>query len=137
MIELPGLFGFAGGRAHGAAAAAAVHPHRDQRFLAQEVSEFHGDVGQRLRPVLLDVMPNLYTLVRVARHKRQKEEDIAVCECQYNLLDPDSACGDRCLNVLTSTECTPGYCLCGVYCKNQVGVSLVQVVAQPFQILIE
>jgi hypothetical protein len=53
------------------------------------------------------------------RHKRQKEEDIAVCECQYNLLDPDSACGDRCLNVLTSTECTPGYCLCGVYCKNQ------------------
>lgn len=56
MIELPELFGFAGGRAHGAAAAAAVHPHRDQRFLAQEVSEFHGDVGQRLRPVLLDVM---------------------------------------------------------------------------------
>uniref|UniRef100_A0A0E0KQQ1 Ubiquitinyl hydrolase 1 n=1 Tax=Oryza punctata TaxID=4537 RepID=A0A0E0KQQ1_ORYPU len=53
------------------------------------------------------------------RHKRQKEEDIAVCECQYNLLDPDSACGDRCLNVLTSTECTPGYCRCGVYCKNQ------------------
>uniref|UniRef100_A0A0D9W4Z1 Histone-lysine N-methyltransferase n=1 Tax=Leersia perrieri TaxID=77586 RepID=A0A0D9W4Z1_9ORYZ len=53
------------------------------------------------------------------RHKRQKEEDIAVCECQYNLLDPDSACGERCLNVLTSTECTPGYCRCGVYCKNQ------------------
>ncbi|KAG8082001.1 hypothetical protein GUJ93_ZPchr0014g47413 [Zizania palustris] len=53
------------------------------------------------------------------RHKRQKEEDIAVCECQYNLLDPDSACGEQCLNVLTSTECTPGYCRCGVYCKNQ------------------
>lgn len=53
------------------------------------------------------------------RHKRQKEEDIAVCECQYNLMDPDSACGERCWNVSTNTECTPGYCRCGVYCKNQ------------------
>lgn len=55
------------------------------------------------------------------RHKRQKEEDIAVCECQYDILDPESPCGDRCLNFLTNTECTPGYCRCGVYCKNQVG----------------
>ncbi|KAM3367444.1 hypothetical protein ACQJBY_016195 [Aegilops geniculata] len=53
------------------------------------------------------------------RHKRQKEEDIAVCECQYDLMDPDSACGERCWNVSTNTECTPGYCRCGVYCKNQ------------------
>ncbi|KAL6652891.1 hypothetical protein ACP70R_011816 [Stipagrostis hirtigluma subsp. patula] len=53
------------------------------------------------------------------RHKRQKEEDIAVCECQYDILDPESPCGERCLNVLTNTECTPGYCRCGVYCKNQ------------------
>uniref|UniRef100_A0ACD5UYC0 Uncharacterized protein n=1 Tax=Avena sativa TaxID=4498 RepID=A0ACD5UYC0_AVESA len=53
------------------------------------------------------------------RHKRQKEEDIAVCECQYDLMDPDSACGERCWNVSTNTECTPGYCPCGVYCKNQ------------------
>ncbi|KAK3144771.1 hypothetical protein QOZ80_4AG0317660 [Eleusine coracana subsp. coracana] len=53
------------------------------------------------------------------KHKRQKEEDIAVCECQYDILDPESPCGERCLNVHTNTECTPGYCRCGVYCKNQ------------------
>jgi hypothetical protein len=35
------------------------------------------------------------------RHKRQTEEDIAVCECQYDILDPESPCGDRCLNLLT------------------------------------
>ncbi|KAA8546590.1 hypothetical protein F0562_002671 [Nyssa sinensis] len=53
------------------------------------------------------------------KHKKQKEEDIAVCECKYDANDPDCACGDRCLNVLTSTECTPGYCPCNDYCKNQ------------------
>ncbi|KAG5544386.1 hypothetical protein RHGRI_016964 [Rhododendron griersonianum] len=53
------------------------------------------------------------------RHKKLKEEDIAICECKYDANDPDSACGERCLNVLTSTECTPGYCPCGDYCKNQ------------------
>lgn len=56
----------------------------------------------------------------VLRHKKQKEEDIAICECKFDFGDLDSACGERCLNVLTSTECTPGYCPCGVYCKNQV-----------------
>lgn len=54
------------------------------------------------------------------RHVKQKEEDIAICVCQFDANDPDSACGERCLNVLTSTECTPGCCPCGVYCKNQV-----------------
>ncbi|XP_012450901.1 histone-lysine N-methyltransferase ASHH1 isoform X1 [Gossypium raimondii] len=53
------------------------------------------------------------------KHKKQKEEDIAICECKFDFSDPDSTCGERCLNVLTSTECTPGYCPCGVYCKNQ------------------
>ncbi|XP_021898667.1 histone-lysine N-methyltransferase ASHH1 isoform X2 [Carica papaya] len=53
------------------------------------------------------------------KHKKQKEEDIAICECKFDFGDLDSACGERCLNVLTSTECTPGYCPCGVYCKNQ------------------
>ncbi|XP_058758536.1 histone-lysine N-methyltransferase ASHH1-like isoform X1 [Vicia villosa] len=53
------------------------------------------------------------------RHKKQKEEDIAVCECRYNEDDPYSACADGCLNVLTSTECTPGHCPCGILCKNQ------------------
>ncbi|OEL37404.1 Histone-lysine N-methyltransferase ASHH1, partial [Dichanthelium oligosanthes] len=60
------------------------------------------------------------------RHKRQKEEDIAVCECQYDILDPESPCGDRCLNFLTNTECTPGYCRCGVYCKNQAGQFVIE-----------
>ncbi|KAF9682770.1 hypothetical protein SADUNF_Sadunf05G0143000 [Salix dunnii] len=53
------------------------------------------------------------------KHKKQKEEDISICECKFNGNDPDSACGERCLNLLTSTECTPGYCPCGVFCKNQ------------------
>ncbi|KAJ6825697.1 histone-lysine N-methyltransferase ASHH1 isoform X2 [Iris pallida] len=53
------------------------------------------------------------------KHKKQKEEDIAICVCQYDPKDPDSACGEQCLNVLTSTECTPGYCPCGDLCKNQ------------------
>ncbi|CAA7400289.1 unnamed protein product [Spirodela intermedia] len=53
------------------------------------------------------------------KHVKQEEEDIVVCVCQFDANDPDSACGERCLNVLTSTECTPGYCPCGVYCKNQ------------------
>ncbi|KAL5560222.1 hypothetical protein UlMin_036433 [Ulmus minor] len=53
------------------------------------------------------------------KHKKQKDEDIVVCECKYDINDPDSACGERCLNVLTSTECTPGHCPCGVDCKNQ------------------
>ncbi|KAK7391234.1 hypothetical protein VNO78_19646 [Psophocarpus tetragonolobus] len=55
----------------------------------------------------------------IRRHKKQKEEDIAICECKYDSDDPDSACGDSCLNVLTSTECTPGYCPCDILCKNQ------------------
>ncbi|KAL6962527.1 hypothetical protein U1Q18_037485 [Sarracenia purpurea var. burkii] len=53
------------------------------------------------------------------KHKKLKEEDIAICDCKYDANDPDSACGERCLNVLTSTECTPGYCPCGDHCKNQ------------------
>ncbi|KAK4253082.1 hypothetical protein QN277_010904 [Acacia crassicarpa] len=53
------------------------------------------------------------------RHVKQKEEDIAICECKYDDIDPDSACGDGCLNVLTNSECTPGYCPCDVFCKNQ------------------
>eukprot|EP00268_Persea_americana_P040029 TRINITY_DN3970_c0_g1_i3.p1 TRINITY_DN3970_c0_g1~~TRINITY_DN3970_c0_g1_i3.p1 ORF type:complete len:497 (+),score=95.33 TRINITY_DN3970_c0_g1_i3:354-1844(+) len=53
------------------------------------------------------------------KHKKQKEEDIAICVCRYDANDPDSACGERCLNVLTSTECTPGFCPCDIYCKNQ------------------
>ncbi|KAK1311190.1 Histone-lysine N-methyltransferase ASHH1 [Acorus calamus] len=53
------------------------------------------------------------------KHTKQTEEDIAICECHYEATDPDSACGERCLNVITNTECTPGYCPCGIYCKNQ------------------
>uniref|UniRef100_A0A2P2K3Q8 Uncharacterized protein MANES_12G141700 n=1 Tax=Rhizophora mucronata TaxID=61149 RepID=A0A2P2K3Q8_RHIMU len=53
------------------------------------------------------------------KHKKLKDEDIAICECKFDPNDPDSSCGERCWNVLTSTECTPGYCPCGDYCKNQ------------------
>ncbi|KAJ4701070.1 Histone-lysine N-methyltransferase [Melia azedarach] len=53
------------------------------------------------------------------KHKKQKEEDIAICVCKYDPNNPASACGERCLNVLTSTECTPGYCPCGIFCRNQ------------------
>ncbi|KAI3459787.1 hypothetical protein Pfo_016450 [Paulownia fortunei] len=53
------------------------------------------------------------------KHKKLKEEDIAVCECKYDACNPESACGESCLNVLTSTECTPGYCHCGEHCRNQ------------------
>ncbi|XP_020583786.1 histone-lysine N-methyltransferase ASHH1 [Phalaenopsis equestris] len=53
------------------------------------------------------------------KQAKQKEEDIAICDCQINPNRQDSACGEHCLNVLTSTECTPGYCPCGDYCMNQ------------------
>ncbi|KAF9602899.1 hypothetical protein IFM89_032639 [Coptis chinensis] len=53
------------------------------------------------------------------KHKKQKEEDIATCDCIYDVRYPDSACGERCFNFLTSTECTPYCCPCGSFCKNQ------------------
>ncbi|XP_047320244.1 histone-lysine N-methyltransferase ASHH1-like [Impatiens glandulifera] len=51
--------------------------------------------------------------------KLMKEEDIIVCDCKWDANLPDSACGERCLNVLLSVECTPGYCPCGDMCQNQ------------------
>lgn len=56
----------------------------------------------------------------LARQKKLKEEDIAVCECKYDPSNPESGCGESCLNVLTNTECTPGYCPSGQHCRNQV-----------------
>lgn len=53
------------------------------------------------------------------KHKKLKEDDIAICECKYDASDPESACVERCLNVITNTECTPGYCPCGETCRNQ------------------
>nr|XP_043607115.1 histone-lysine N-methyltransferase ASHH1 [Erigeron canadensis] len=50
---------------------------------------------------------------------KKKEEDIAVCECKFDPGNANLSCGERCLNVLTNTECTPGYCPCGSYCRNQ------------------
>ncbi|KAH9307977.1 hypothetical protein KI387_035888, partial [Taxus chinensis] len=52
-------------------------------------------------------------------HKKQKEEDIPICVCKYRPDDPESMCGERCLNVLTYAECTPGHCPCGDHCKNK------------------
>lgn len=66
--------------------------------------------------------PDTYAQVNYSRQKKLNDDDIAICECKYISGDPESACGERCLNVLTSTECTPGYCPCGNYCKNQVCV---------------
>ncbi|KAL4581498.1 hypothetical protein LXL04_006019 [Taraxacum kok-saghyz] len=51
--------------------------------------------------------------------KKKEEDDIAVCECKFDPGHTVLACGERCLNVLTNTECTPGYCPCGTFCKNQ------------------
>ncbi|XP_049345479.1 histone-lysine N-methyltransferase ASHH1-like, partial [Solanum verrucosum] len=53
------------------------------------------------------------------KHKKPREEDIAICECKYDASDPNSACVGRCLNLLTNIECTPGYCPCGETCRNQ------------------
>ncbi|KAG5585881.1 hypothetical protein H5410_046315 [Solanum commersonii] len=59
-------------------------------------------------------------------HKKQREEDIAICECKYDASDPNSACVGRCLNLLTNIECTPGYCSCGETCRNQVGQFIIE-----------
>lgn len=42
-----------------------------------------------------------------------------ICSCKVVKGDPESACGDCCLNFLTSNECSPGFCPCGEMCKNQ------------------
>ncbi|CAM6062548.1 unnamed protein product [Sphagnum tenellum] len=52
-------------------------------------------------------------------HVQQKDDDIAVCECQYKVDDPESACGELCLNSLTNTECTPCHCPSAEFCRNQ------------------
>ncbi|WMV36763.1 hypothetical protein MTR67_030148 [Solanum verrucosum] len=53
------------------------------------------------------------------KHKKPREEDIAISECKYDASDPNSACVGRCLNLLTNIECTPGYYPCGDTCRNQ------------------
>lgn len=79
---------------------------------------WHIAFGYLLKGVFPLLLSTLF--FTASRHKKQKEEDISICECKFDFGDPDSACGERCLNVITNTECTPGYCPCGVYCKNQV-----------------
>ncbi|XP_071938646.1 histone-lysine N-methyltransferase ASHH1 isoform X2 [Coffea arabica] len=51
--------------------------------------------------------------------KKMKDDDVAICFCKYDPNNPESACGEGCLNVMTSTECTPGHCPCQDHCKNQ------------------
>ncbi|KAG6468119.1 hypothetical protein ZIOFF_072687 [Zingiber officinale] len=65
------------------------------------------------------VLINLRNEFLNRKPKKQKEEDITICDCQYDSNNPDNACGDRCLNVLTNTECTRGHCACGSDSKNQ------------------
>ncbi|XP_078441312.1 SET domain group 26 isoform X2 [Wolffia australiana] len=81
-------------------------------ILKKEVTYQQGEVPPLYEHIYMNEFVN-------RKHVKQREEDIAICVCQLDVHDPESACGDRCLNVLTSTECTPGYCPCGVYCKNQ------------------
>uniref|UniRef100_A0A7N0V2U0 Histone-lysine N-methyltransferase ASHH1 n=1 Tax=Kalanchoe fedtschenkoi TaxID=63787 RepID=A0A7N0V2U0_KALFE len=74
------------------------------------------DLHAEERPHYIHIDQNEFTY---RKQKKQKEEDIAVCVCRLDLTNLDNSCGERCLNVLTSTECTPGYCPCDVYCRNQ------------------
>ncbi|KAG6547384.1 hypothetical protein Mapa_010832 [Marchantia paleacea] len=53
------------------------------------------------------------------KHKKQEESEITVCECVIEDDNPESACGDQCLNMMTCTECTPGYCPSDELCRNQ------------------
>ncbi|PKA57371.1 Histone-lysine N-methyltransferase ASHH1 [Apostasia shenzhenica] len=75
--------------------------------------------GTLRRMAMPSFLMSLFHISVSYRHTKQKEEDIAICVCRFNPSDPDSACGEQCLNVLTSTECTPGHCPCGNQCKNQ------------------
>ncbi|XP_071938651.1 histone-lysine N-methyltransferase ASHH1-like isoform X2 [Coffea arabica] len=58
--------------------------------------------------------------------KKVKDDDVAICFCKYDPNNPESACGDGCLNVMTSTECIRGYCPCQDYCKNQAGQFIIE-----------
>ncbi|XP_071939938.1 uncharacterized protein [Coffea arabica] len=49
--------------------------------------------------------------------KKLKDDDVAICVYKYD--NPESACGEGCLNVMTSTECIHGHWPCQDYCKNQ------------------
>ncbi|WKA10910.1 hypothetical protein VitviT2T_028456 [Vitis vinifera] len=78
----------------------------------------HGRFDQQIEGVRVYIHINKNDF-SYREHIKQEEDDITICECKYNTNDPDSACGERCLNVLTSIECTPHYCPCSVHCKNQ------------------
>lgn len=82
-----------------------------------------GIIRSRKKSIVSDI-PLSYTHIEcndfVHRgHKQLAEDDIPICACKYVKAEPESACGDRCLNVLTSNECTPGFCPCGEFCRNQ------------------
>ncbi|GMH31668.1 hypothetical protein Nepgr_033512 [Nepenthes gracilis] len=38
------------------------------------------------------------------KHKKHREEDVAICVYKYDANDPDRACGETCLNKFTSTD---------------------------------
>lgn len=97
--------------------AAYRHIHQNEFFQRKWVNF---QIIHLFSPMILNYQINLINASKFCRHKKQKDEDIAVCVCKYDASNPESACGERCLNLLTSTECTPGFCPCGVFCKNQV-----------------
>ncbi|XP_015886515.3 histone-lysine N-methyltransferase ASHH1 isoform X2 [Ziziphus jujuba] len=88
---------------------------RDEDSSPLEMKIFSDQNSEEL-PQYVNISQNDFSY---RKHRKQKEEDFAICECKYDINNPDSACGERCLNVLTSTECTPGFCPCGADCKNQ------------------
>ncbi|XP_047322758.1 histone-lysine N-methyltransferase ASHH1-like [Impatiens glandulifera] len=67
------------------------------------------------------------------KNKKLKTADIAVCVCKWDASLPNSACGKSCLNVMSSIECTPGYCPCGDMCQNQKFQKLLYAKTKLFQ----
>ncbi|XP_047319745.1 histone-lysine N-methyltransferase ASHH1-like isoform X2 [Impatiens glandulifera] len=67
------------------------------------------------------------------KNKKLKTVDIAVCVCKWDASLPNSACVKSCLNVMSSIECTPGYCPCGDMCQNQKFQKLLYAKTKLFQ----
>lgn len=43
----------------------------------------------------------------ISSAQEAEEEDIAICTCKVDPNNLESSCGERCLNILTSTEWNP------------------------------
>ena len=70
----------------------------------------------------LPLKSHIKVLLSALRPKKLKDDDVAICVYKYD--NPESACGEGCLNVMTSTECIHGHWPCQDYCKNQVSFTI-------------